>query len=275
VSARNKPKGIVSPIKHHVKNAHTVAVVLAFSTWSAFGQTSPPKFEVASIKPADPNVRGFRIQTDPGGRYIATGVTVKFLITQAYGVRNFQVSGAPGWTDSARYDINAKGEIRIEDKPGQMDLMLQDLLADRFHLKLTREAKEMPIFALVLAKSGAKLKESTVGEDGRRMQTGRGRIEVQGIDMASLANMLSQQLGRTVVDKTGLTGNYDFKLEWTPDLGQPQGPKEIGGAETAPPDSPGPTIFTALQEQLGLKLESTKGPVEILVIERVEKPSEN
>jgi uncharacterized protein (TIGR03435 family) len=258
-----------------VKNAHTVAVVLAFSTWSAFGQTSPPKFEVASIKPADPNVRGFRIQTDPGGRYIATGVTVKFLITQAYGVRNFQVSGAPGWTDSARYDINAKGEIRIEDKPGQMDLMLQDLLADRFHLKLTREAKEMPIFALVLAKSGAKLKESTVGEDGRRMQTGRGRIEVQGIDMASLANMLSQQLGRTVVDKTGLTGNYDFKLEWTPDLGQPQGPKEIGGAETAPPDSPGPTIFTALQEQLGLKLESTKGPVEILVIERVEKPSEN
>jgi uncharacterized protein (TIGR03435 family) len=156
-----------------------------------------------------------------------------------------------------------------------MDLMLQDLLADRFHLKLTREAKEMPIFALVLAKSGAKLKESTVGEDGRRMQTGRGRIEVQGIDMASLANMLSQQLGRTVVDKTGLTGNYDFKLEWTPDLGQPQGPKEIGGAETAPPDSLGPTIFTALQEQLGLKLESTKGPVEILVIERVEKPSEN
>jgi bla regulator protein BlaR1 len=270
-------------MKHCVKNTHILAAVVALG---ALGQaqssvptfvdkTATPKFEVASIKPADPSVRGFRIQTDPGGRYIATGVTVKFLIAQAYGVRDFQVSAAPGWTDSVRYDINAKGEDGIQDKPGQMDLMLQDLLADRFHLKLNRETKEMPIYALVAAKAGSKLKESTKGEDERGMRMGRGRVEAQSAPIAMLAIQLSQQLGRLVLDKTGLTGNYDFKLEWTPDLGQQQpGAKEIAGTETAPPDS-GPTIFTALQEQLGLKLESTKGPVEMLVIDRVEKPTEN
>ena len=271
-------------MKHYVKNAHTLTAVLALGAWGAAGhaqstatsvdKTAGPKFEVASIKPADPNVRGFRIQTDPGGRYIATGVTVKFLIAQAYGVRDFQISGAPGWTDSARYEINAKGEKGIEDKPDQMALMLQELLTDRFHLKLTREAKEMPIYALVLAKNGAKLKESTKGEDERSMRTGRGRVEAQSAPIAMLVMQLSQQLGRFVLDKTGLTGNYDFKLEWTPEFGQPIGPKE-GAAESVPVDSSGPTLFTALQEQLGLRLESTKGPVEMLVIDRVEKPTEN
>ncbi len=277
----------MSPKKQSVKNAHTLAAIFVLGAWGAFGhaqspapavdKTAGPKFEVASIKPADPSVRGFRIQTAPGGRYIATGVTVRFLIAQAYAVRDFQISGGPGWTDSERYEINAKGENGIENKPGQMALMLQDLLADRFQLKLNRETKEMPIYTLVLAKNGAKLKDSTVGAEGRRMQTGRGRIEVQGIDMAGLAMQLSQQLRRTVLDKTGLAGNYDFKLEWTPDVGQQQlGPKEIGGPETAPPvDSTGPSLFTALQEQLGLRLESTKGPVEMLVIDRVEKPTEN
>jgi len=267
-----------------VKNAHTLAAILVVGAWGALGQTAvdktpidkteAPKFEVASIKPADPNVPGFRIQTAPGGRYIATGVTVKFLIAQAYGVMEFQVSGGPSWIGNERYEINAKGESGIENKPGQMGLRLQGLLADRFQLQLAGEAKEMPIYALVVAKNGAKLKESTVGVDGRRMQTGRGRIEVQGIDMASLANTLSQQVGRKVLDKTGLTGNYDFKLEWTPEFGQPQGPKD-GAAESAPVDSAGPSLFTAMQEQLGLKLESTKGPVEVLVIDRVEKPTEN
>jgi bla regulator protein blaR1 len=266
-------------MKHHVKNAHTLAAIFALGACGALGQTpaavgnaAAPKFEVASIKPADPSARGFRIQTAPGGRYIATGVTVKFLIAQAYGVRDFQISGGPGWIDSLGYEINAKAESGTESKPGEMGMRLQGLLADRFQLKLTRETKELPIYALVIAKGGSKLKENST-EGG--MSMGRGKLTGTGMVIGSVVNALSQQLGRTVVDKTGLTGNYDFKLEWTPDLGQQQpGAKEIGGTETAPPDS-GPTIFTALQEQLGLKLESTKGPVEILVIDRVEKPTEN
>jgi len=218
------------------------------------------KFEVASVKPADPNVPGMRIQTAPGGRYIASGVTVKFLIAQAYGIRDFQISGGPGWMSTARFEINAKAASGTEDNRELMALRLQDLLADRFQLKLTQETREMPMYALVVAKGGSKLKESALDEEHRgNMSMSRGRITVQSINMASFVTQLAQTLGRTVVDKTGLTGSYDFKLEWTPE-----------GEASASTDQSGPTIFTALQETMGLKLESIKGPVEILVIGHVE-----
>ena len=272
------------PIKDYVKNAHTVAAVLAFGAWSAFGQSQPakPQFDVASIRPADPSQRGFRIQLAPGGRYSATGVTVKFLIQEAYGVRDFQISGAPGWVGSDRFEINAKADAETaaalgkdaSDSDALIGTMIQGLLEDRFHLKINRETKEMPVYALVLAKGGSKLKENTDGE-GPQMMRSRAKITLKKVDVSTMAVQLSQILGRTVVDKTGLMGNYDVTLEWTPEEAQPQGSRE-GGTETAPPVDPnGPTIFTAVQEQLGLKLESTKGPVEILVIDRVEKPTEN
>jgi uncharacterized protein (TIGR03435 family) len=272
VYLRNYNEGFVSLIKRSVKNSHTLTAMVVFGALAAFGQTAfaQPKFEVASIKPADPSTRGFRVQTAPGGRYIASGVTVTFLMEAAYGVRDFQISGGPGWIGNERFEINAKAESGTEGKPGEMAIRLQALLADRFQLKLTHETRELPIYALMVAKSGSKLKESTA-EGG--MSFGRGKVVATGMNLASLVNALSQQLGRPVVDKTGLTGNYDFKLEWTPELGQPLGPKET--PESVSVDSSGPTLFTALQEQLGLKLESTKGPVEILVIDRVEKPTEN
>jgi bla regulator protein blaR1 len=231
-----------------------------------------PKFEVASIKPSDPSAGGFRIQTAPGGRLIATGVTVKFLIQQAYGIRDFQIVGGPGWIDTQRFDLNATSDEATAGQRDAMQLRMQELLADRFQLKFNRETRELPIYSLVIAKGGPRLLESTVGPEGRNMGLGRGKLVVKGAGTAMLAIQLSQTLGRRVVDKTGLTGNYDFKLEWTPE-GQPVGPKD----GDAPPsvESSGPTIFTALQEQLGLKLESTKGPVEVLVIGRVEKPTEN
>jgi len=248
-------------------------IIALAATALALTQSASPtaKFEVASIKPSDPAVRGFRVQSTPGGRYIASGVTVKFLIQAAYGVRDFQILNAPAWTDAQHFDINAKGEESTANDQNVMSQRLQDLLVERFQLKLAQETRELPIYHLVVVKGGSKLKESTIDEDHRSMQTGRGRIIFKGADMASLAVQLSQQLGRTVLDQTGLTANYDFTLNWTPDTpAGPDGPKDPPGA-----DPNGPTLFTALQETLGLKLESAKGPVEVLVIASVEKPVEN
>ncbi len=208
------------------------------------------------------------VQILPGGRISMAGVTVKNLIQQAYGVREFQIAGGPSWLGSERYDITAKPEGA--STPDQVKVMIQALLADRFKLQFHRETKELPTYSLVVGKGGPKFHESeAVAEErkGPRMRMERGRFNLEGAPVAALANQLGQVLGRTVIDKTGLTGNYDFKLEWTPDQRPMEGPPAG--------DATGPSIFTALQDQLGLKLESTKGPVEILVIERAQKASEN
>lgn len=188
---------------------------------------------------------------------------------------------------SERYDITAKAEGDGSPSPEQLRPMVQALLADRFKLAVHRGTKELSMYALVVGKNGPKLKENHDVEPdapsptgGRRLRgaqfrMGRGLISGQRVPMTMLASQLAQQLGRAVVDKTGLKGNYDFSLEWTPEEGLPLGPKE-GGSDAPPPsDASGPSIYTALQEQLGLKLEATKGPVEILVIDHIEKASEN
>ena len=244
------------------------------------------QFEVASIKPADPNARGMRVQMAPGGRLTASGVTVKFLIQQAYNVKDFQITGGPNWIGSDRYDISTKAEGEGQITPEQLRPMMQALLADRFKLTFHRETKEMPVYALVVGKNGPKMHESERAPDGDREGRGgtqirmsRGQITAQAMPMSMLATQLSNRLGRNVVDKTGLTGNYDFTLEFTPEGMQGMGtgmPPREGGADAPPPvDSPGPSIFTAVQDQLGLKLESQKGPVEILILDRIERPSEN
>jgi len=269
-----------------------LAVIAATALTQSSGQSpaSKPTFEVASIKPADPNDRNTRVGFEPGGRFVANGINLSLLIQQAYGVRDFQISGGPSWIRSERFNISAKPDAETAaaiqrgngnpfDRNSAMSAMLEALLVDRFHLKITRETKELPIYTLVVAKGGPKMKEATqeAAEGGRPQNSmGRGRLNFQRGPMSILAMQLSNQLGRTVVDKSGLTGNYDYTLEWTPDPGQQQlGPREVGGPEReAPADPNGPSIFTALQE-LGLKLESTKGPVEILVIDHVAKPTEN
>jgi uncharacterized protein (TIGR03435 family) len=169
--------------------------------------------------------------------------------------------------------------------------MFQPLLADRFKLKFHYETRELPVYVLTIAKNGPKLKESQpdpagppgpAGMRGKHMMRlmGMGHLEAQGISVTLLTHELSRQLGRTVIDKTGLTGNYDFGLQWTPDLGTgptfkgPQGGPSAGDNGAAP-DASGPTIFTAIQEQLGLKVESQKGPVRVMVIDHVEPPSAN
>jgi len=228
--------------------------------------------------------------------YSASNVSLKMLVQSAYGIREDLISGAPSWADSARFDIDAKvagSDVDALKKltPEQRRLILQPLLADRFKLKMHTETKQLPVYELVPAKGGSKLKEATPGDTyangikgpdgvgrGGMMKVGRGQLTSQAVPMTSLANMLAQQLHRTVIDKTGLTGKYDVELTWTPDQGADpmfKGPDGSPQRGDAAPDTSGPSIFTALQEQLGLRLQSAKGPVETVVIDHVEMPSEN
>ena len=255
-----------------------------------------PQFEVASIKPSAPDARGMFIRPGPGGGVSITNMTLKEMIVLAWRVQSFQISAGPAWIDSVHYDVTAKPESR--PAPLEIPLMLQALLEERFQLAIRRETKELPIYALVLArkdgKLGSGLKESKEGgctppdpnkpppplKPGERPNLGCGGAMMglrsyKGVrvPVANLAPGLSRLLGRTVVDKTGLTGNFDIDVEWTPD--ETQALQPTPGIPAPPTSVAGPSIFTAFQEQLGLKLESQKGPVEILVIERAEKPSDN
>jgi uncharacterized protein (TIGR03435 family) len=247
------------------------ALLLAGLAVGVRGQA--PEFEVASIKPNHSADGRVLMGMAPGGRFTATNTTVKQLIMTAYRIRAHQISGAPAWLDSEKYDIVAKPEGGAN--PDQIKLMLQALLAERFKLTMRHESKELPVYALVVGKSGPKFQASKdSGGPGRRgIQMGRGLIEGQQMTMEMFADQLSGMAGRTVLDKTGLTGSYDLRLEFTPDESQAQMFNGPGGSP--PPDPNGPSLFAAVQEQLGLKLEAQKGPVTVYVIDRVEKPTEN
>ena len=240
------------------------------------------QFDVATVKPTADKTNQFMMPGGPqAGTYRATGVTLKMLMMYAYGVpAAFQVSGGPSWVGNERWDIEAK----VDEGKVQRDEfvpMLRSLIEERFQLKVLRETKEMPVYALVVAKGGPKLVPHS-GEPPKRedrMRTQFGWMQFQESGLAPLAYQLSLQLGRKVTDKTRLTGRYDFTLEWAPEPGQ-GGLEAIGlppdpNLKPPPADPNRPGIFTALQEQLGLRLESGKGPVDMVVIESVEKPSEN
>ncbi|HMD34122.1 MAG TPA: M56 family metallopeptidase [Vicinamibacterales bacterium] len=265
------------------------------------GSTTLPQFEVASIKPNKSGEPKVQIQTLPGGRFIATNVTVRFLLQYAYGLQPSQMIGGPAWLSDDRFDIAATGgsadgnafEAEKLGAPGRTQLMLRSLLAERFKLEVHAESREMPVFALVLANKdrslGPQLKRSTLDCSGPeppkpaanappcgiRIGGGPGTMVVGGARMSQLASSLTAWAGRLVVDRTGLEGAFDLKLSWTPDQ-IPQGlDKKVAAGGLAPADPNGPSLVTAVQEQLGLKLESQKSPVEILVIDRAEHPVEN
>jgi bla regulator protein blaR1 len=252
------------------------------------------KFEVASIKPSGPNGRNVTLQFQPGGGLNIQGMPLKGLIASAYNMQcgkncNNFISGGPGWIDSTSFDIVAKAPSGAEpgSDPREMSAAqrnvvfnrtrqrLRALLAERFQLTIRQEMKEMPVYALVVAKNGHKLKESTKGGESGSVRGERGVMIAENTPISMLLVNLQGISGRTVLDRTGLTGRYDFRLEYTPDSGGgAKGPADAEKVEAVAGDS-GPSIFTALQEQLGLRLEATRGPVETIVIERVEKPSEN
>jgi uncharacterized protein (TIGR03435 family) len=253
-----------------------------------------PAFEVASIKP---NVSGdWRNgqSTQPGGRFTARNVTLRFLIQGAYGrLPDFLVSGGPSWIDSDRFDIVAKAEGN--PTPEQFGVMVRTLLAERFNLSLHNEIRQLPVYALVMArrdgKVGPQMQIAAVDCPGGRGNTPPpehqpsscgmhlspgGHLSAGGVTMVQVAQALSRQVNRVVLDRTRLTGQFDLNLEWTPGPGEFQLPVPADGPRTGDP-SPvsGPSIFTALQEQLGLKLNSEKGPVNVLAVDRAERPTAN
>ena len=278
-----------------------VSAILFIAALQSNAQTPPPRpeFEVASVKP-NTSANGMTMIRPPvGGRFNATNARLKMLISIAYKVQNFDISGGPGWIDSDGYDITAKaadGNIGID----QLRPMLQKLLEDRFRLKVHRETKDVPVYALLAGKNGPKLPEAKEGgcvamqpdkpppppKPGQFPPTpcggffmGPNHLEGGKIGMEQFTGALSNILGRPVIDKTGFKGTFDVKLDFSPEgtnlggrggFGPPPGaPGDAGNADTAA------SIFTVIQDQLGLKLESQKGTGEILVIDHAEKPSEN
>jgi uncharacterized protein (TIGR03435 family) len=240
-----------------------LTIVLSLGTPS-FAQA--PAFEVASIKP---NITGARstFGFGGGGRFTATNMTLKGLMQFAWNLRDYQISGGPAWAGSEGFDIVAAPSGRFNLTPGAIDTgreMLRSLLVDHFRLMIRRDTKELPIYALMVAKDGSKISavEKPEHPADMRVRGGAGEFIAQKMNM----NVFTQQalrdiVGRPVVDKTGLTGYYDFKLEWAPD-------------QTAQPAADDrPDIFTALREQLGLRLDAEKGPVDILAIVSAEIPS--
>lgn len=226
---------------------------------AGFGQ----EFEAASVKPSPPESTDQRIEVQPGGRFRATNITLKGLLRMAYDVKGFQISGGPKWIDSARYDVEAKA--LGNPSAAERLVLMQALLADRFHLKLRRESKELPVYWLVVGKGGPKLQRAA--DDTRSYRVSRGMVNTR-TTMPALANVFSNWLERVVLDQTGLQGTYEVKLEWIPE-------ENIRPDEPEIASRPGASLFTAIQDQLGLKLEPRRGPVEFLVIETAEKPSEN
>ena len=263
---------------------------------AGLGLSAPaPSFEVAAIKPSHPGTPG------PSFRFHGDGITIhsatlKAIMGFAFNVRDFQISGGPSWINSDRYDIEAKEPKAVQDGMLKLDFdqrtklmgqLLQSLLADRFQLKVTHDTKELPVYALVVAKGGPKFlhaKFETSDDPAHRADPTLPRPAGPPCptdmrcwhnygSMALVVDILSwmSDIGRPVLDRTGLEGGYYLELQYAP-----QRLTAAASTDNAPPPGPvGPSIFTALERQLGLKLKPTKGPVESIVIEHIERPTEN
>jgi uncharacterized protein (TIGR03435 family) len=262
-----------------------IAMALAVGAVQSQEVAPRPKFEVVSIKP---NASGDFSATinSFSRRFEAKNVWLRYLIQFAWNIKDFQLSGGPGWAASDRYNVEATADGDATEK--QQRLMVQALLEDRFQLKLHREARDSRAYTLVAAKGGIKLQASKAGScEERKSDTagpkvcGKFTMSQQSVDgtditMEAFETALSQTLQQPVTDQTGFTGTFDVHVEWAADQSTPG----ILAPDLVPPDAGaadanGKSIFTVLQEQLGLKLESAKAPAEFLVIDRLERPSEN
>jgi uncharacterized protein (TIGR03435 family) len=246
----------------------------------------PFRFEVTSVRPNKSGPGSTSMRRLPGS-FTATNVTLRDLILFAYGIQRYRLLGMPGWAQDERFDIAAKAGAEPITQPPTgppVELLMQrTLLEERFGLAVHFETREMPIYALVLARAdgrlGLQLTQSLtkcyavtqgapapVGQPACSARSGNGFTTAVGFPMSSFPDYLAGQVQRTVVDRTGLTGTWDLELTFTPDGFAGQTPAQ---------DTTGPSLFTALQEQLGLKLEASTGPVEVLVIDRAQRPTAN
>ena len=235
-----------------------------------------PVFDVAVIKPSKPETqgKGFRLQ---GRQFSTINTSVNDIITFAYGYHIRQITGGPAWMDTEKYDVTAKPAGEGQPSQKQWKIMFQKLLADRCQLTFHTEKKEIPAYAIVVGKSGSKLTKSAGDPNGLPglFFRGLGQLPATNATMADFAGVMQAAvLDRPVVDQTGLTGRFDFNLKWTPDETQFGGM----GIRVPPPSDDAaapPDLYTAMQDQLGLKLIATKAAVDVIVIDRVAKPSEN
>jgi uncharacterized protein (TIGR03435 family) len=258
-----------------------VALVSGLSSWGYGPQQATEKaplvFEVASVKPTPPDERrGIVHPMTANQGYEVIGAPLRMIMTVAYTVTDRQISGGPDWINTDRWDIEAKAER--QGTSDELHVALAHLLEDHFHLKLRREVRELPAYVLTVDKKGVKMPMHDAADlkhdpIGGRFQDGELRLSGQNVPMNYFAFFPSRSLPLNVVDKTGLTDRYDVDFHYVPEL--PAGARPGPDAGTTPPVSNGPDIFTALQEQLGLRLEKGKAPVEYLVIEHVEKPPAN
>jgi uncharacterized protein (TIGR03435 family) len=260
-------------------------ILICLVVWA---QTSdkPLAFEVASIKPSSPDDSGYTIQTTGGEGLNAINAPVRNLILFAYDIRDLLLSGGSRWLETDRYDITAKtgrddAAFGITEPNSMTDAQRKTytervrerprtLLAERFGLVVHHESRDIAVFLLTVAKSGPKMKAAGPEDGARQGMRGTGRGHTQGFAITTerLAMYLGTIIGRPVVDKTALTGKFDWTLDWIPDSPAP-------GDDSAVTPQTGPTIFTAVQEQLGLKLEPGKEPVDSIVIDRITRPTEN
>jgi uncharacterized protein (TIGR03435 family) len=256
---------------------------------AALAQSKQVAFEVASIKVNNSGSENFGFTPRPGGVMVATNVSARQIVTYSYSMQNSRVEGGPDWLDTVKYDISAKASEAAT--PDQMLLMFRTLLADRFKLVMHIDARETPIFALLRARTDGRLgpqlrASSTVdcdaaraaqargaaiaAADGRPIcggRTTRGFISAGAVSMEELARNLSRLVGRVIVDRTGLQGRYDFDVKFTPE-------GELTAAADRGPDIM-PSLYVALEEQLGLKLEPQRAPVDVVVIDSIQRPVED
>jgi uncharacterized protein (TIGR03435 family) len=284
-------EGLAAQLSLRKKLLLIAAAIAALAVPLAVGFTNAQQtgnslgsFEVASIKPTNPGATYMSVGFEPGGRFVAESIDVETLIRNAYDVHTFQISGGPGWITSAKYDIVAKPSDVEPENPNETQRAesrkrhqqeLQGLLANRFHFKFHEITKEQPIYALVISKEGPKL-QAAAAPRGTSIAMRPGQLTSYGISLPSLAANLSGLVNRIVHDKTGLSGLYAFTLQWAAEenAATPLGRTSDMGLD-ARDASNAPSIFTAIQEQLGLKLEPARGPVSFLVIDHVERPTEN
>jgi len=228
------------------------------------GGQSPPSFEVVSIRPtAAAAGAGTSVDLFEGGRVRIVNEPVRLLLRMAFQMQDAQIAGGPAWLDTGRYDIEAKTGSPEKISRDRMGPLMLDLLTERFPLKFHRETRELTVGAPVVAAGGPKFKVKAEGESNAMNTTGgstKSRLTATAVSMELLAGYVGNRLGRMVVDKTGLSESYDFVLEWGPD-------------ESA--DSVVPSLITALRDQLGLRLETRKRPVEVLAIDSIGRPTEN
>jgi len=259
-----------------------IAVSLAIGLIAALPHLSAQtQFEVASIRANNSGLPTGSLSGTDSTRFTARNITLNLLMRLAWQVRDYQILDGPAWVASDRFDITAKPETEVDND--QMMLMLRGLLEERFHLEVRSETRDLPVYALTPAKGGLKLHsgacvevEKLSASPATAIPCGRVRIFTNGLDgqtsMPLFVNLISDLVGRPVIDETGFGGPFDVRLRWTPDDSTPG---NRSGDSLPRADSADPSFFTALEEQLGLRLESRKGPLETITIEHAEKPGGN